>query len=95
MRLDRSKFIEWLRTKQPSEIVGEKHNCNSCPIAKFYCEVSGGWEVSIFEADGRYIIDRGYKKEMPPWASRFAFTVDGESNGYISAARALEIIEAQ
>lgn len=94
MRLCRKKFIAWLKTKQPDEIVGRKRECHSCPVANFYRERSGGCEVVIFENDGRYIIDRGcYKKEMPQWASGFAFAIDGEPCSHISAARALEIVE--
>jgi hypothetical protein len=94
MRLDRHKFKAWLEAKPPTEIVGDNRDCHSCPIAKFYHDLSGGCEVVIFDGmDGDYIIDRGYsKRPMPPWAQHFVFAVDGDANGKISAQRALDVL---
>ncbi len=96
MRLDRARFEHWLAAKPPAEIVGDSRDCCSCPIAKFYCETSGGQEVSIFDDTnwGGHIIDRGYsRRKLPDWASAFVFQVDSDGNGKITAARALEVLE--
>lgn len=94
MRLDRSKFETWLKAKPPAEIVGENRDCHCCPIALFYVEASGGCEIVIFQDEwGDYICDRGYyKKRLPPWAAEFVFSVDGDTNGQISAGRALDVL---
>lgn len=95
MRLDKSKFIKWLNTKQPDEIVGHNHDCHSCPIAHFYYDASGGSDVVIYDSGGCYRIDRGYSITTPPrWVQWFVYTVDGEDNGKITAHRALEILRA-
>jgi len=95
MRLDRSKFVRWLRAKPPATIVGANRDCHACPIALFCEEASGGCEVVIFDDGDRYIIDRGYdKRRLPAWAESFVCEVDGENDGRISAGRALEILGA-
>lgn len=95
MRLDKTRFVSWLKAKSPTEIVGENRDCHSCPIAKFYCETSGGCEIVIFDRWGTYFIDRGYsKKPLPPWAQMFVFKVDGDGDGRITARRALEVLAA-
>jgi hypothetical protein len=98
MRLAKGKFEQWLRAKQPAEIVGHNRDCHSCPIAEFYSALSGGGEIVIFEDanHGGYIIDRGYsRRPAPPWAERFISEVDGDADGKISAQRALEILAMQ
>lgn len=95
MKLRKHKFTRWLKNKQPTEIVGHNRDCHSCPLALFYCEASGGCEVVIsYNRSGfGYVIDRGYiRTRAPAWAERFMFTVDGDVNGKISAARALEVL---
>lgn len=95
MKLLRHKFEHWLKSKKPMDIVGKNRDCHSCPIGLFYRDASGGSEVVIFDDQrGRRVIDRGYDcRVLPQWAADFVFTVDGEANGNISAARALEILE--
>ena len=96
MRLVESKFAAWLRSKPPTEIVGENRDCHACPIALFYKEASG-CEVVIFgDGYGDYIIDRGYdKRAVPNWAADFIRTVDGDTgDGKITATRALEALAA-
>lgn len=95
MRLRRKKFIAWLKTKKPDEVVGIAQDNCGCPLANFYHDASGGCDVSIFQNGyGTYSIDRGYvKRPLPRWAHNFAFEVDTDANGDISAARALEIME--
>lgn len=93
MRLIQSKFVAWLRSKAPTEIVGENRDCHSCPIAKFYNEASGGCDLVIFERWGEYFGDRGGgARPLPVWAQHFVFAVDGDENGQITADRALEIV---
>jgi hypothetical protein len=94
MKLIRSKFESWLKSKPPTEIVGENRDCDSCPIATFYMAASGGCEVNISgRGDGNYTIARGYsKRALPAWASAFVSLVDGNDRGEISAGRALEIM---
>jgi hypothetical protein len=94
MRLNRNKFTAWLEAKPATEIVGENRDCHFCPIALFYKEASGGSEIIIFDRCGEYIIDRGYsQRPLPSWASYFVREVDGDTNGQISASRALEVLE--
>lgn len=94
MRLIRSKFKSWLKTKPPAAVVGENRDCHACPIALFYEEASGGCEVVIFDDGDGYTIDRGYsKKPLPYWAQRFIFLVDGDCDRKISAGRSLEVLE--
>lgn len=94
MRLILSKFKSWLKSKPPTEIVGENRDCHACPIALFYEEASGGCEVVIFDDGNDYVIDRGYSKNPPPyWAQRFIFLVDGDTDHKISAGRSLEVLE--
>lgn len=93
MRLNRTKFEGWLKAKPPTAIVGHQRDCHSCPLALFYQEASRGFEVVIFENGERYMIDRGYSTlPLPWWANRFAFTVDGDGDGQITAGRALAVL---
>jgi hypothetical protein len=93
MRLDKRKFVAWLEAKPPDEIVGDNRDCHACPIAKFYCETSGGCEVVISQSSNGYVIDRGDgDRALPQWAVDFVFEVDGDNDGHISAGRALEIL---
>lgn len=95
MRLIRSKFKAWLKSKPSTEIVGENRECLGCPIAKFYAEVSGGCEVVIGTGrNGEYCIDRGDgERGLPWWAYRFVFLIDGEEDRKITAGRAMEVLQ--
>lgn len=94
MRLDRGKFVRWLKAKPLVEIVGYQRDCCSCPIANFYDETSGGCQICIFDDGyGNHIIDRGYNRRLlPAWAEAFVFLVDGEEAEKITAGRALEVL---
>lgn len=95
MRLIRSKFEKWLRSKVATEIVGDQRDCHSCPLALFYEDVSGGCDV-VISSDRNgfgYIIDRGDGgRALPAWADAFAFLVDSDDSGRITAGRALEVL---
>lgn len=94
MRLIKSRFVKWLKAKRPEEIVGQNRDCHACPIAQFYTEATGN-DIVIYNNGAGYMGDRGYyNKCLPDWAQCFIFEVDGDSNGQISAARALAILEA-
>jgi hypothetical protein len=94
VRLIRSKFKAWLKSKPAEAIVGEQRECHSCPIALFYCEATNGCEVVISTGrNGNYVIDRGDgERRMPWWAYRFVFLIDGVEDSKISAGRALEVL---
>lgn len=92
-RLTRSKFEAWLKTKQPDEIVGENRDCHCCPIANFYDQTNGGWEIVVFGRWGDYYIDRGGgARRAPAWAANFFSDIDREENGKITARRALQVL---
>jgi hypothetical protein len=96
MRLIRSKFKKWLRAKPAESVVGEQRDCLSCPLALFYAETSGGCEVVIssHRRGYGYAIDRGDgERSLPAWADAFAFSVDSDGMGKITAGRALEVLE--
>lgn len=95
MRLERAKFAGWLAAMPLGEIVGNRRDCCSCPIATFYCKASGGFEVSIFDDPnfGGHVIDRGYsRRKLPDWASAFVFLIDRNNDDKITAGRALEVL---
>lgn len=95
MKLIRSKFERWLKSKPADHIVGYKRNNCGCPLAQYHTDASGGWEVVISsDRNGYgYVIDRGDgDRKLPGWADAFAFLVDSESTDKILAARALEIL---
>lgn len=94
MRLILSRFEKWLKAKPPHMIVGENRDCHSCPIAQYYSEAAGNDLVIYQDGNtGDYIGDRGYyKKRLPYWAENFVCAVDGDSNGQITAARALAVL---
>lgn len=93
MRLHRHKFLWWLKAKEPDEIVGENRDCHACPIARFYLQASGGYEITIFDQWGDHFINRGYDvRRLPRWAENFVINVDGDENGKITAARAIEAL---
>lgn len=95
MRLIRSKFERWLKSKPGDHIVGYKRDNCGCPLACFYTEASRGHEVVISsDRNGYgYVINRGDgNRRMPAWADAFAFLVDGEPTEKISAGHALKIL---
>jgi hypothetical protein len=93
MRLERSKFEQWLKAKRPDEIVGKNRDCCGCPIARFYLEATGGHEVIISNDCGEIYIDRGDgSRRLPDWADRFVRDVDMDDEQDISATRALAIL---
>jgi hypothetical protein len=95
VRLNKSKFLAWLRRKRPDEIVGVHRTACGCPITNFYVEASGGHEVSIFDRWGDYFMDRGYdKRQLPEWAQRFVSEVDMNDDRRITADRAIQILLA-
>lgn len=95
MRLDRHKFLAWLKMKSPNEVIGRRQDCHSCPLANFYYAVSDGCEVVIHDDGDVYYIDRGYGvRRLPVWATRFVMGVDREDGSFISAERAIEILAA-
>lgn len=93
LRLTQKRFVEWLKSKAPAEIVGESRDGCQCPLVNFYFEV-GRRSVSIFTDNFDYILDLGYrqKRRLPDWAQRFALEVDHSGLDRISAARALAIV---
>lgn len=97
MRLDRNKFMAWLKTKMPNEIVGVVRDSCGCPLAQFYRQTSGGCEIAIFDSGDGYIADRGYSRHaLPRWAKRFVFNVDDELpiDQHVEAWRAIQLLEA-
>lgn len=93
MKLEKSKFVRWLKEKPAAEIVGKNRDCHACPIANFYCEATGGCEIVIGDSGDGYKINRGDgDRPLPFWAYRFVSSVDGEHTREISAGRALEIL---
>lgn len=95
MKLTRSKFERWLKSKPTDHVVGYKRDNCGCPIAQFHTDASGGHEVVISsDRNGYgYVIDRGDgDRKLPAWADAFAFLVDGEPTEKITAGRALEIL---
>ena len=94
MRLDRTKFVAWLKKKPLTEIVGMNRDCLSCPIAKFYLSDDRS-QIVIFERDCELYVDRGDGgRPLPRWASDFVRKIDDDDDGHISAARALEVLGA-
>lgn len=94
MRLNRKKFYAWLKSKKPTDVVGESRSCHGCPIAMFYYEATKGHEVVISENGMGYRMDRGTGgRPVPWWTSRFMLGVDGSGLDKITAAKALEILE--
>lgn len=96
MRLERNKFEAWLKARPADAIVGHNRDCHACPLALFYEEASGGYEVVISSSrDGfGYVIDRGYgERPMPAWADAFAFIADRGDGDQITVGRALEILD--
>lgn len=93
MRLNRSKFVAWLKAKRPDEIIGRGGYITDCPIARFHKEASGGHEVVVSSCDG-ITIDRGDgPRPAPVWAAWFARCVDDEpGTREITARRALELL---
>jgi hypothetical protein len=88
-------FRRWLLAKKPDEIVGVNRDCHTCPVANFYSDTNGGWEIVVFDRWGEYFIDKGHeKRRAPAWAADFFAAVDGEQNGKITAKRALELLKA-
>lgn len=98
MRLIRSKFEAWLKSKKPAEIVGHNSDCHACPIALWHVEACHGWEIVIFSDDRHgYVVDRGYcRKPAPWWAVQFMHKIDGSGprGAQITAGAALEILGA-
>jgi hypothetical protein len=93
--LDRRKFLAWLRAKRPDEIVGNNRDCHTCPVARFYSEVTGGWEIVVFQRWGDYFIDKGDGgRPAPNWAANFFAWVDDDLGPSITAARAIELLSA-
>lgn len=92
MRLNRQKFLTWLRTKEPDEVVGERRDSDCCPVANF-CRDAGA-PIHVFTDGDGYWVDRGYSKCRPPrWAGDFLFEVDGGQRGVsVTAKEALAIL---
>lgn len=97
MRLDRNKFLAWLKTKAPNEIVGVARDSCGCPLARFYAEASGGSEVAIFDNGDGHLADRGYSRvPLPGWAQGFVINIDAEEpdDRQVEAWRAIQLLEA-
>jgi glucose dehydrogenase len=94
MRLIRSKFERWLKSKAADDVVGYKRGNCGCPLAQFHSAASRCEVVISSDRNGYgYVIDRGDgDRKLPAWADAFAFLVDGEPTDKISAARAIEIL---
>jgi hypothetical protein len=96
MRLDRNKFLAWLKAKAPNEIVGVARDGCGCPLARFYEETSGGSEIAIFDSGDGHFADRGYSRlRLPVWAGRFVRNIDDEEpdDHQVEAWRALQLLE--
>jgi hypothetical protein len=50
-------FTEWLYTKQPTDIVGEKGTCTNCPLANFLKE--SGYSKA-YVGSSAYSLDANY-----------------------------------
>lgn len=58
----------------------------------FY-EQEAGAEIVIFDDGDGHIVDRGYdRRPLPTWANQFVIAIDGDENGQITAARAIEVL---
>lgn len=97
MRLDRSKFLAWLKAKAPNEIVGVTRDSCGCPLTRFYKETSRGSELAIFDSGDGLFADRGYSRlRLPIWAARFVRNIDDEEldDHQVEAWRAIQLLEA-
>lgn len=95
MRLLQKEFRAWLKAKQPGESVGASRSCHACPLALFYEHASGGAEVVIADYGNGYRIDRGDgARRLPTWANNFVHNIDGNGEIPVTAAHALQILEA-
>lgn len=97
MRLDRNKFMAWLKTKPTNEIVGVARDGCGCPLARFYKEASGGSEVVILDGGDGHFADRGYSRlPLPGWAQAFVSNIDDEelADRHVEAWRAIQLLEA-
>lgn len=95
MRLNKPKFLAWLQAKRPEEVVGQNKDCHTCPVAKYYRDVTGGAEIVVFSDPnwGDYKVDRGGgARRAPAWAENFFRAVDGRPSANITAADAIAIL---
>ena len=88
MRLTKKGFCEWLKSKDPAEVVGRPRIQEACPIATYLNETTGeiDWHV-----DGDHYANLRHKRKMPPWASDFVLHIDGFKHR-VSASKALKIL---
>lgn len=92
MRLTRNNFETWLKSKRPRQWVGESDNAFRCPLAMFLME-DGAPHPAVFYPEYWRNLAGGKRRALPRWADLFIHHVDKSRVRYITASRALKILE--
>lgn len=94
------EFRDWLKSKNPEEIVGWQGGCHCCPV--FKCLKDKGKEVYSVNYETTFFLYRSDFLLNPEWVKSFINKVDdssiiplkqGEMNASITAQQALKVLE--
>lgn len=93
-------FREWLQSKEPGEVVGERRSCSACPLAAF--AVAHGADTADVGRQHIHVeespIDGGITLRLPRWANTVIGRVDHPTDEFadrliITAAECLAILD--
>jgi len=99
--LDKGKFIKWLLSKEPTEIVAEDWNSRNCPICKFLqhawneqCGIVGLTINPEMEGGGLFRVDSFAQMlhAQPTWVREFIYWADLVKPRSLTAEECLEIL---
>ncbi len=99
----KASFEKWLREFVPHAMIGHSCSSDACPLAAFLNEKFDLEEGVAYvrpdkvarESCWRITHDGSGRQPMPRWANDFARRVDHDVDGYVSAAKAMEILGAK
>ena len=98
MQLRKHNFRKWLKSKHPTQIVGDmfRNKCSNCPLARYLQEQTKDdkWVVGDNIYGRQYSYDGN--KTLPKWAIEFVKKIDWVSDCRsfkVYARTALEILK--
>ena len=89
--LKRTDFINWLKAKQPDEIVGHTAMACECPIARWLTDVFGG-QFGVTRNYYSHYSEETVRRPNTEWMTTFVFKLDMTYSGPVAREQALELI---
>lgn len=93
VRLNIRRFRSWLEGQESGAVVGERKEANHCPIAMYLQAELGEQWASVGNEPGWWSSEHVKERRLSRWALRFVVRVDAIRTPWVTARKALSILD--